>query len=80
MRAILLTFCLFAVAACVAPAAAPVTTPGTTANPPQEAGDGYTVVITPPTAPSQDNGFSTGHVTADRPGLNRGKNPCAASA
>ncbi len=49
MRAILLSFCLLAVAACVSPAAAPVTTPGVTSAPAQEAG-GYTVVITPPTA------------------------------
>jgi hypothetical protein len=48
MRAILLTFCLFAVAACVAPAAAPVTTPEASSTPSGEAG-GYTVVITPPT-------------------------------
>ena len=80
MRAILLTLCLFAVAACVAPAAAPVTTPEASSAPSQEAGS-YTVVITPPTAAhSQDRGFSPGHVTADRPGLNPGKNPCAASA
>ena len=51
MRAILLTFCLFAVAACVAPATAPVTTPEASSAPSQEAG-GYTVVITPPTAPA----------------------------
>ena len=51
MRAILLTLCLFAIAACVAPAAAPVTMPEASSAPSQEAG-GYTVVITPPTAPT----------------------------
>jgi len=47
MRALLLTLCLFAVAACVDPAVTPAAS-SASSGPTQDAG-GYTVVITPPT-------------------------------
>jgi hypothetical protein len=50
--------CLFAVAACVEPAAAPATAPAAASAPAQDAG-GYTVVITPPTAAKAKSTAST---------------------
>jgi hypothetical protein len=61
MRAILLTLCLLAVAACEAPAAGPVITPGVSSTPSQQAGSS-TVVITPPTA-------ATAKTTASAPAM-----------
>jgi hypothetical protein len=58
MRTILLISCLFAVAACVEPAAAPATAPAAASAPAQDAG-GYTVVITPPTAAKAKSTAST---------------------
>ena len=71
MRALLLAFCLFAVAACVEPPAAPATAPEASSAPPQDAG-GYTVVITPPTA-------ATAKTAAQPPSCN-GRDGCRQEA